>query len=638
MKLSLQAKLIAATLLVTIIVSVIITSLAFNQLKSLNESSISSEASAQSNAFTAYLSNWALDRSSAMAAMRVAMETHMEANGALSHDEALKIINQGKTSVGFGMTFVGLEDGTMHRHNPELDKNRPEYDPRARGWYKSAKKQLQPLISKPYVAATAKKLAITFVEPIIIGGEYKGAIGGLVYLDKILSDVISLTVQGDGYAVILDKSNRIVAHPNEALILKEVTELSNDLTESDLAKVNNQGSMLDINVSGEPSAAYMSSIDNTNWVLGLVMNKAVLNQPVSLLLMKISLVVLGLLALATIGVVLLIRWLFVDLKKVSEGLGNIAKGDGDLTLRIQTNANDEVGLLADNFNEFVGYLHGIISSVRDVSENLGVQAKDTAAHASSSANRVKIQQDEITMVATAVDELTKATQDIASNANNAAETANSTVCLTSAGQEQVRKSQSSINALAEEVMQTSNVILDLDKHAQEISSILSTISGIAEQTNLLALNAAIEAARAGEQGRGFAVVADEVRVLSQRTHASTEEIQSMIEVLQKTTQNAVKSMESSQLLTDTSVKDAETASESLTQIREAIVTINDMATQIATAAEEQSSVTYEINGNTNNINLAAQDLAVQSEGSKARSENLNQLTDSLKNDIRRFKL
>jgi len=123
--------------------------------------------------------------------------------------------------------------------------------------------------------------------------------------------------------------------------------------------------------------------------------------------------------------------------------------------------------------------------------------------------------------------------------------------------------QESINALAKEVMDVSGVITDLDKHAQEISSILATISGIAEQTNLLALNAAIEAARAGEQGRGFAVVADEVRVLSQRTHSSTEEIQNMIEVLQKTTQNAVRSMEASQSLTSTSVSDAETASESV---------------------------------------------------------------------------
>lgn len=636
MKLSLQAKLIAATLFVTIVVSVIIATLAFNQLKTLNEHNIESKATAQSVAFTAYLSNWALDRRSTMSAMRIALETHMEQSGALDHQEALKVINLGKTSMSFGMTFVGLEDGTMHRHDPEIDKRKPDYDPRVRGWYKSAKKQQTAFISKPYISATAKKLAITFVEPIIINGEFKGAIGGLVYLDKILAEVLSLKVEGDGYAVILDKSNLIAAHPNEDMILKEVSVLSEELVSLD--NLGEEGRLLDVDVSGGSTLVYASNIDNSNWVLGLVMHKEVLSAPVSALLVKISLVVSGLLVLATVGVVFLIRWLFVDLKKVSTGLSNIAQGDGDLTLRIETSATDEVGMLAVNFNHFVEYLHGIISSVSGVSEDLAVQAGDTSKHANKSADRVKHQQDEISRVATAVEELTQATQNIASNAINAAETANSTLSLTSEGQEQVRKSQSSINALAEEVMQTSNVILDLDKHAQAISSILATISGIAEQTNLLALNAAIEAARAGEQGRGFAVVADEVRVLSQRTHSSTEEIQSMIEVLQKTTQNAVKSMESSQHLTSTSVADAETASESLSLIREAIVTINDMATHIATAAEEQSAVTLEINSNTNNISSAAQDLAVQSEGSQVRSENLNQLTESLKGDIRRFKL
>jgi methyl-accepting chemotaxis protein len=356
------------------------------------------------------------------------------------------------------------------------------------------------------------------------------------------------------------------------------------------------------------------------------------------LLINIVLVVVGLLILATAGVVFLIRWLFTDLKKVSEGLSNIAKGDGDLRLRIMTDSDDEIGVLANNFNSFVEYLHGIISRVSHVSEELATQANNTATHAKNSASRVKIQQDEITMVANAVGEMTTTTQNIAQHATSAAETANSSVVLTTSGQDQVRKSQSSINALAEEVMQASNVILELNKHAQEISSILATISGIAEQTNLLALNAAIEAARAGEQGRGFAVVADEVRVLSQRTHSSTEEIQNMIEILQKTTQNAVKSMESSQSLTSTSVADAEAASESLALIRDSIVTISDMATQIATAAEEQSAATIVINGNTHNINLASQDLAKQSEESQTRSQNLNKLTESLKSDIRRFKL
>ncbi|MFT5117780.1 MAG: methyl-accepting chemotaxis protein [Kiritimatiellia bacterium] len=453
-------------------------------------------------------------------------------------------------------------------------------------------------------------------------------------MDEILNSVLDLKVQGNGYAILLDQSsNLVVAHPNKELILKETSVLN-----ASLDVLVKQSTLTDIEMSGQDTKVYLNDISGTHWVIGLVMQNRVLNQPVNRLLINILLVVAGLLVLATVGVVFLIRWLFNDLKQVSAGLANIAKGNGDLTLRIKAASHDEIGLLANNFNCFVEYLHGIISRVKDVSDELGIQATTTASHAISSADKVKVQKNEITMVATAINEMTIATQEIAINAVNTVSTADEALTLSSEGQEQVRKSQASINALADEVTQVSQVITELDKHAQEISSILATISGIAEQTNLLALNAAIEAARAGDQGRGFAVVADEVRVLSQRTHSSTEEIQNMIEVLQKTTQNAVKSMEASQSLTSTSVSDAEIASESLSRIRDSITTINDMSTLIATAAEEQTSVTLEINSNTTNINSAAEDLAQEAQESTARSHKLSQLTEALKSDIAKFKL
>jgi methyl-accepting chemotaxis protein len=234
--------------------------------------------------------------------------------------------------------------------------------------------------------------------------------------------------------------------------------------------------------------------------------------------------------------------------------------------------------------------------------------------------------------------MASATQEIAGNAEFAANTAGDAVRLAVAGQSQVGQSQRSITGLAGEVSDASQTIHELDGHAQQISGILATISGIAEQTNLLALNAAIEAARAGEQGRGFAVVADEVRVLSRRTHDSTAEIQQMIEALQQTTRKAVGGMETSRQLAGTSVEDAEAANLSLGRINEAIGAISDMATQIAAAAEEQTSVTGEISRNTENIRHVSQALAAQAGEEAAQAAQLKSLTERLEQEIGRFRL
>ncbi|MGL4476821.1 MAG: methyl-accepting chemotaxis protein, partial [Aeromonas veronii] len=198
--------------------------------------------------------------------------------------------------------------------------------------------------------------------------------------------------------------------------------------------------------------------------------------------------------------------------------------------------------------------------------------------------------------------------------------------------------QRSITDLATQVEQASNIIQELEKNAQEINTILSTIQGIAEQTNLLALNAAIEAARAGEQGRGFAVVADEVRVLSQRTHSSTVEIRNMIETLQRNTQGAVSTMHEGQLLAQNSVDDANNATHALEQITTSINQISDMATQISSAAEEQRAVTDEVSRNIQAVKDVSDELAVDADSSRHLSEQLKNISGELSNQVGMFRI
>ena len=282
-------------------------------------------------------------------------------------------------------------------------------------------------------------------------------------------------------------------------------------------------------------------------------------------------------------------------------IGAIEKAaEGDLSKRIDNTAADS--LLIEQTNNFLKRLHEAFSQINQVTNTLTTQATDTSNSAQNLANQASEQQNEVGQVATAVTQMSAATQEIAGNAEQTALASNEMVQTSEVGGELANTCQRTITQLAQHVSKASEVIAELDRNSQQISSIVQTISSIAEQTNLLALNAAIEAARAGEQGRGFAVVADEVRVLSQSTHSSTEEIITMISVLDTSTKSAVQIMGRCHELASASVSDAEKATLSFANITVAIKNISDMVTQIATAAEQQTSVTEEINRNTTSIN------------------------------------
>ncbi|WP_394221324.1 methyl-accepting chemotaxis protein [Alteromonas gracilis] len=274
--------------------------------------------------------------------------------------------------------------------------------------------------------------------------------------------------------------------------------------------------------------------------------------------------------------------------------------NGDLTTRISNEeANSE---LIEHVNEFLERLHKTFAQIGKVAKTLTSNATQTIDASLQRTQRASDQQSEVSQVASAVNEMSAATLQIAESAEKTAHASNTTVTTSNTGGEIAETCQQSIIKLAQQVEQATKIISELDKNSHEISSIVQTISGIAEQTNLLALNAAIEAARAGEQGRGFAVVADEVRVLSKRTHSSTEEITAMITALQSSTQSAVETMDGCHELANISVSDAKKATDSFKEIAASVDAISDMATQIATAVEQQSLVTEEINRNTNSIN------------------------------------
>ncbi|MFM5057743.1 methyl-accepting chemotaxis protein [Aeromonas caviae] len=629
MTLSLRGKLLAASLGVVLLMAALLGIVAFHTLKSRTLDAIQSEAVNYGHAHSVAIGNWLEDRKHSVDALAAVI--------ARDPDTALvPHLLQTRTSGGFGLTYFGSAQGEMTRHDPAL--NTANYDPRARPWYQNADKAGKLIVTPPYVSVTMQQMVVTLAEPVSHQGRVIGVAGADLSLDALIDEVLAMKVQGEGYAMLLDRTGLIVGHPNKELALKQVAELDPGLTGAALDAWSRDGELHGANLNGREVLLSVQGVPGTDWLLAMVMYKEVLEAPLASLLWQLVGLTLVLLLVFGALLIAMFNYLFADLGRVSRALADIAHGEGDLTVQIATRSQDEVGQLAQNFNQFVARLHGIVSRLRDATVELAAQSRTQAAGAEARSQRVRQQQDEIVMVATAVTEMASATQEIAGNAEFAANTAGDAVRLAVAGQSQVGQSQRSITGLAGEVSDASQTIHELDGHAQQISGILATISGIAEQTNLLALNAAIEAARAGEQGRGFAVVADEVRVLSRRTHDSTAEIQQMIEALQQTTRKAVGGMETSRQLAGTSVEDAEAANLSLGRINEAIGAISDMATQIAAAAEEQTSVTGEISRNTENIRHVSQALAAQAGEEAAQAAQLKSLTERLEQEIGRFRL
>ncbi|MBE0459233.1 methyl-accepting chemotaxis protein [Pseudoalteromonas sp. KG3] len=285
------------------------------------------------------------------------------------------------------------------------------------------------------------------------------------------------------------------------------------------------------------------------------------------------------------------------IQNMVQNLDDIAKGEGDLTKRLEVHSNDEIGQLGNSFNVFVSKLHSIIANVADVTRDVKDSSNDINTQTQLIENQLVNHNHETELVATAITEMSATSQEVAQNTTQVAVSTQSATQDVANAQQCVDVSLEEVSNLMSEINQAAEQVNSLSEQSKKINSVLSVIGGIAEQTNLLALNAAIEAARAGEQGRGFAVVADEVRSLASRTQESTLEINEMLNELHTLVTAAVKAMLASQQSCNRSVESSRAISESLGAVTSSVTTINDMSTQIATAATEQSSVTEEINRN-----------------------------------------
>lgn len=356
-----------------------------------------------------------------------------------------------------------------------------------------------------------------------------------------------------------------------------------------------------------------------------------------LLFSIIGVALLVLILIAIIGAVLA-GTLLRPLRLMKDNLDDIAAGEGDLTRRLAVTSQDELGDLAGSFNRFVDKIHGLVGQISGITTQLTGLVGEVSSQAQRSEQAMERQRHETDQVATAINEMSAAAQEVAKSAQGASVAAQQTDEEGRSAKRVVDGSIKQIHALVDDIRNSGASLDSLQNDVSSIVSVLAVIRSIAEQTNLLALNAAIEAARAGEAGRGFAVVADEVRALASRTQQSTQEIQGMIDRLQKGTQTAVDAMRRSSEAGDGTSTQANQAGSSLDTIGQLIGTINSMNAQIASAAEEQTAVAEEINRSVHQIATAVDSVAEETRQSAQTTRSLNDLGHRLGGLVGQFRV
>ncbi|MFM5368831.1 methyl-accepting chemotaxis protein [Aeromonas veronii] len=534
-----------------------------------------------------------------------------------------------------------------------IEKTDPdEFGNPANDYYACPKREGRSCLIDPFkVDINGQQVLVsTITTPIMVDGQFKGIAALDLAVDSISRQAKSLNsniYDGKGETLIVSAAGVITGTSGDASLLGSSASkvLGNQWQQYLKPEVQRQ----ELDESFRISVPIMVPGMSRNWAIIVTlpykvvlagadqlesqlsdMNQAAMTQQL------VGAVIVLVLALATMLVIA--RSITGPIRQMVSLVDDIADGEGDLTKRLTTRSVDELGDLAKGINRFIDKLQGLLGDVLKTASEVNRYAGDTDRIAGQTDNNLQHHQAEMEQMLTAVQEMSYVSQEVATHANNTADSAKQAQSAADQGKERFQQVIQSMHKVAAEAGKGAEVVEGLAHDSAQITSILTVIQGIADQTNLLALNAAIEAARAGEQGRGFAVVADEVRKLAGNTQQAVQNTQELIEKIRLSSTNAVNAITQSQQLTHQAVGEADLAEEALGSIYQAISTINDMTYQIASAAEEQSSVSETVSGNLSKTNALANDIAQDATETAKASQALRQAADKLQQLLGQFRL
>ncbi|WP_219591412.1 methyl-accepting chemotaxis protein [Aeromonas salmonicida] len=526
-------------------------------------------------------------------------------------------------------SFADRQSAAYYNQDGFLRNLTPEQD----AWFYGYTKSPQDLMLSIFRETNGEvKLFVNFQQ---LNG--RGLAGLAKSLDSMVSMLANFRIGDSGFVFMTDGSGKVKLHPDAARIDRDnLTQLASGTTTNLLTKQAFAATQAE--VDGQAVILATSYIPMLDWYLVAQVPEAEIYAELDKARLHIVLVSLAIAAGMGLLGMLLAGSVSRPLNELARLFRELGSGDGDLTQRLKVEGHDELTQVATGFNNFVAKIHGSIEQVASNSRQLAATANEVASKAQLTQHNCTAQRDRTVQVATAIHEMGATVGEIAGNASLAADVARQANEQADAGAVVVAQARHGIVGLSSEIELVAGVIESLANQTDSIGSILDTIRSISEQTNLLALNAAIEAARAGEQGRGFAVVADEVRNLASRSAASTAEIQGMINRLQEQSARAVSAMAQGRSQSLEVVAQADEANAALGYITAHITQISDMNIQVATATEEQSSVVGEINRNVEDINQLTMETADIAHQLTESSRSLQQLSGELDKLVGNFRL